>query len=230
MAHVVTCQYCGERFDRDKVTYVQLSARRYAHASCYLRLKEEENKKKLPQLEIIDPLRYVTCHYCKKSIDRKTEGDIVSLPNGKWAHGKCQEAEDTRERTPQEKLNDYIKKLFNMEYVPPRAQKQIAAWVTDYNYTYSGILKSLIYYYEVKGHPFDESVTAGGIGIVPYVYRDAYNYYYSIWEAKQKTQYLVDNDAIQQFIPKTVEIKIAEPKRVPVRRRELFSFLDEEEI
>jgi hypothetical protein len=50
--------------------------------------------------------------------------------------------------------------------------------MSKYNYTYSGIHRSLEYFYEVKGNSLDKA--NGGIGIVPFVYQDAYNYYYSL--------------------------------------------------
>ena len=56
-------------------------------------------------------------------------------------------------------------KLFNSDYVYAKIQKQIKDYVTNYNYTYSGIHKALVYYYEVKGNVFDEGKAQGGIGI-----------------------------------------------------------------
>ncbi len=32
--HMVTCIYCGDRFNRDKEAFIQISARRFAHAKC----------------------------------------------------------------------------------------------------------------------------------------------------------------------------------------------------
>jgi hypothetical protein len=95
--------------------------------------------------------------------------------------------------------------------------------MSKYNYTYSGIHRSLEYFYEVKGNSLDKA--NGGIGIVPFVYQDAYNYYYSLWLAKEKNK--LKN--IEEFVPKTVEVKIPIPQR-KVKKRKLFSFLDEEVI
>ena len=47
MAHYVNCIYCKKRFDRDKVSTVQVSARRYAHKECaenYENNKSQEEK------------------------------------------------------------------------------------------------------------------------------------------------------------------------------------------
>ena len=119
-------------------------------------------------------------------------------------------------------------KLFNSDYVYAKIKKQIKDYVTNHGYTYSGIHKALVYYYEVKGNKFDEGKAQGGIGIVPFVYQNAYNYYYAIWEAQQKQKNIVDTASVEQYIPRVVEVKIPVPQR-QVKKRKVFSFLDEEE-
>ena len=120
-------------------------------------------------------------------------------------------------------------KLYNTDHVLPRIKQQIKKYVEEYGYTYSGIMKALIYYYEIKGNKFDFAKTNGGIGIVPFVYEKAYNYYYSIWEAQQAQQrQLSESSSIDVYIPKTIEVHIPIPQREE-RKRKLFTFLDEEE-
>ena len=41
-------------------------------------------------------------------------------------------------------------KLLGENYINPRVRKQLNQYVEEYNYTYSGMLKALIYFYEVK--------------------------------------------------------------------------------
>lgn len=218
MAHNVICPICQGRFDRDKVEYVQVGARRYAHAACALRKAEEEST---PVPEIVNPLDNVICKYCNKPMNRKDE-DCVALGNGKYAHKKCVEIEDSRELTEQEKLERYIMKLFGTDYVHQRVKRQINDFIQQYNYTYSGIRKSLVYWYEVKGNSIDKA--NGGIGIVPYIYQDAYRYYYALWEAKQKNK---DKD-IESYKPEEIVVRIPAPQR-NIKKRKLFTFLDEEE-
>lgn len=170
MAHPVKCLYCSETFDRDKVEFTQVSARRYAHKHC-----AEEREK-----------------------------------------GKSKEEKDL------EQLEEYIRKLFNETYINARIRKQIKDMRERYNYTYSGILRSLIYFYEVKGNSLEKA--NGGIGIVPYVYKDAYNYYYEIFVAQQKNN---DKD-VKDYIPYTIEIEIESPKMRP-RQSHKFTFLDRED-
>ena len=48
-----------------------------------------------------------------------------------------------------------------------------------YNYTYNGIAQSLHYFYNVKGNDIKKANNA--ISIVPYVYLDAFNYFYDLY-------------------------------------------------
>lgn len=153
----------------------------------------------------------------------RKDADCVVVSEGKYAHKKCVELEDKRELTDKEKLDRYIMKMFGTEYVHQRVRRQINTYISDYNYSYSGIQKALIYFYEIKGNSLDRA--NGGIGIVPYIYQDAYNYYYALWEAQQKNQ----GKDISNFIPKEKVITISPPQR-KIKKRKLFTFLDEEEM
>ena len=175
---------------------------------------------KLPELEIIDPTDIVVCRYCKKTFNKK-ETEFVKVGE-KYSHKICAELEDKREKTDSEKLDIYIMQLYNTDFVSPRIRKQINQYVNDYNYTYSGIHKALKYYYEIKKRPLDTRYT--GIGIVPYIYQDAYNYYYALWLAQQKNE----TKQIEKYVPQVWEVHIPVPQR-QVKKRKLFSFLDEEE-
>lgn len=216
IAHFVHCYYCSNRFDRDKVNHVKVGARRYAHAVCAEKaaaLNEEE----MP--EIIKAGSTVTCHYCKKSFN-KDQVPYEKLSDTRYAHKTCYLKEMTRERTDEEKLADYIMDLYKLDYVPPLVKKQINSYMEEYKYTYSGMLKALIYWFEVKKNPFIEEK---GIAILPFVYKNAYNYYYAIWEAQQKN----NGKNISDYIPKVREIRIPVPQR-NIEKQNYFSFLDEE--
>ena len=112
--------------------------------------------------------------------------------------------------------------MFKTTYVDARIQKQIKQYVEEYNFTYSGIKKALIYFFEIKGNSINKS--NGGIGIVPYVYQNAYNYYLALWQAQQKNS----DKVLQDYVPNIKEIVIPPPQR-NVKKRPLFTFLDEEE-
>jgi hypothetical protein len=142
----------------------------------------------------------------------------------RYAHTECsisEEQKKAKEELDKESLNNYIIKLFKIEYVDARIQKQIKQYVEEYNFTYSGIQKALTYFFEIKGNSIEKA--NGGIGIVPYVYKNAYDYYFSLWQAQQKNE----NKDIVAYIPTVKEIVIPRPQR-KVKKRELFTFLDEE--
>ena len=219
MSHIVLCPYCKQKFDRDKEEYALIGARRYSHAACMLR--EAEKDPTYIKKEIIDPLDNVKCAYCQNSMSKK-DTDCIMIGNNKYVHKACQELEEKREKTDKEQLEDYIKELFNITYIDPRIRAQIKKYIEEFNYSYSGIKKALIYHYEIKNG--DKSKANGGIGIVPFVYENAYNYYYSLWLAKQKNKDI----KIEQYTPKVKEIVIPRPQ-AKIKKRPLFTFLDQEE-
>lgn len=142
----------------------------------------------------------------------------------RYAHLTCAlaaENEKSQAEKDKEDLEKYIMELLGEEYISPRVRKQMNSYVDEYNFTYSGMKKALVYFYEVKGN--DRTKAKGGIGIIPYVYRDAYNYYYSLWLANQKNEHKVITD----YKPVVREVRIPPPQLKP-RKRRLFSFFEED--
>lgn len=165
----------------------------------------------------------VKCAICGMSFDANAE-PFVKVSSRRYAHQKCSENKEenlSQLEKDKEALDQYIMKLFNITYIDPRIRKQIKQYIEEYHYTYSGILKALVYHYEIKGGDIDKA--NGALGIVPYVYQKAYNYYYSLWEAQQKNKEKI----IEHYIPKVKEIIIPVPER-KIKKRKNFSFLDEE--
>jgi hypothetical protein len=152
----------------------------------------------------------VKCTVCGESFDRDKvqavrsgarryahytclpEGELVPLPNAVVD----QDLVD---------LENYIKNLLGDDYNPARVKKQIKDYKNEYNYSYSGMLKALIWFYEVKGNSIEKA--NGGIGILPFVYQDAYNYYYSLYLA----QLVNEEKDVNQYKTKVREIVIKSP-------------------
>lgn len=165
----------------------------------------------------------VTCTKCGQRFDRdKVPFEIAG--SRRYAHKECplQDSEKTQEITDLNKLEDYIKIKFNEEYVNARIRQQINNYRLQYKFTYSGILKTLVYFFDIKGN--DLAKAQGGIGIVPFVYKEASKYYYDLFMAKEINK----GKDISQYKPEVVEIIISSPKRQP-HMRNLFQFLDEGE-
>jgi hypothetical protein len=60
--------------------------------------------------------------------------------------------------------------------------------------------------------------------IVGYIYREAYEYYYALWEAQRNNAGI----EVQAYIPAVKEIIIERPQR-KIKKRKLFKFLDLED-
>ena len=165
----------------------------------------------------------VKCKYCGLVFDRD-KVPFKQISERRYAHLTCAlaaENEKSQAEKDKEDLEKYIMELLGEEYISPRVRKQMNGYVDEYNFTYSGMKKALVYFYEVKGN--DKSKAKGGIGIIPYVYRDAYNYYYSLWLANQKNEHKVITD----YKPVVREVRIPPPQLKP-RKRRLFSFFEED--
>lgn len=161
---------------------------------------------------------YVKCPICGEKFDT-LKVPFVQVSVRRWAHASCAEKGKTKEETDREKLEAYIKFLLQIDYLPPRVYKQLKEFTEKYHYSYSGIHRTLQYFYEVKKN--DLAKSNQGIGIVPYVYQEAYNYYYAIWLAKQS------NAGKENQKSKVIEVRIPSPERRLFRKKK-FTFLDEE--
>ena len=169
-------------------------------------------------------MRPVKCLYCGEMFDR-TITDFVQVTKLRYAHKICYDkhiSDLSQEEKDITALHNYIKTLFNIESLTPRITKQIQTYHENNNYTYSGILKSLVYFYQIKGN--DISKANGGIGIVPYIYEEARTYYTAIWMAQQQNL----AKPIQQYKPNTIQVEIPPPIRKE-KKKKYFSFLDEGE-
>ena len=176
-------------------------------------------------------MKLVKCKLCEKYFDREKE-PFVRI-GARYAHKACQEkkeediknanlvVEDKRQKEKEQyrEILDFAKKHFGQSANYPLIQKQIHNFIVDNGYSYNGIYKTLVYYYDIKKNPTDKA--NGGIGIVPYVYEEAKRYYYYLYLTNNKNEEKeVKNESI------TVVSKPIQKKKDLGR---LFSFLDEEE-
>lgn len=166
----------------------------------------------------------VKCLYCDKYFHRELE-EYVQVNKTRYAHKACYErhtAEMSQEERDYEILVKFIKQLFSIDSITPKIKKQIEDYHDNKAYTYSGIYKSLVWFYQIKKNSIDRA--NGGIGIVPYVYEDARNYYAAMWQAQQQNK----AKPIEQWKPQVIEVHIPPPQSKPIKSNK-FSFLDDEE-
>ena len=135
--------------------------------------------------------------------DCEPDGEIVPLPP------KKEPKEKTEEEIQLDQLKDYIASKYGSRANWALINKQIKTFHEVNKYSYSGMLKSLMYFLEVKGNTVEKS--NGGIGIIEYCYQDAYNYYLSIYLAQQS------NDIA--YVPMIKEYVIPIPKARGIKNR-----------
>ena len=147
------------------------------------------------------------CAICGKEFDRNA---IQAVRHGtrRYSHWTC---EPDGELVPMEKkdedlqkLLEYINILFKGQQNQAKVNQSIKKFHSEFGYSYSGIQKALYYFYEIKHNSIDKA--NGGISIVPFVYKDAYNYYYDLFMAQQR------NENKKPFIERVREIIIKPPK------------------
>lgn len=168
----------------------------------------------------------VKCPYCNEYFDRDSEPYI--LIGRRYAHPGCA-AKAEQEKPQLEKDKDEVyevcKRIFGKELSYMTTMRLFEKYIDPngkYKFTTSGVIRTLVYYYEILKNPVTKEAN-NTIGIVPFVYQQAYDYYFKIWEAQESNK----NISFEEFKPKEVVINIPDPK-CEVKKRKLFSFLDEE--
>lgn len=169
----------------------------------------------------------VKCAVCGESFDLNSIQGVRATKT-RYAHQKCFPKGElvpmvgSTVKNPDEKaLNDYISKLYGKKANWVLIKKQIKEYL-GMGYSLKGIKTTLIYFYEVKGNDVEKS--NGGIGIVPYIYQEAYDYYYNIWETQQRAAQGVEK--LANSSSKEVTIKAPQPQRPP---HKLFKSIESEE-
>lgn len=130
----------------------------------------------------------VKCIYCKQQLERDSD-ECVKIRDRRYAHKTCAEGISAEERQKEEdksKLYKYIKELFGDRANWKTIEKQLEKFQNEDGYTYSGILKSLMFHYGIKKHSPNEGL--GNLAIVPYVYQQAYTYYYDMWLRQEQNK------------------------------------------
>lgn len=167
----------------------------------------------------------VKCSICGETFDRDLV-QAVRTGARRYAHATCDPTNKDLVplNKPEEdldlvKLKTYINDKFGKTANWAQINRQLKIYTTENNYSLSGILKSLIYFYDIKKNPIDKS--NGALGIVPFVYQDAYNYYLNLFIAQHQNE---EKD-IQAIVTKVREITIPLPKIIEKKR---FFNLDDE--
>lgn len=152
--------------------------------------------------------RMVKCYYCQQSVDK----DIAIRFEEKNFHNSCcQEYIDRKE------IYKYVAHLFgfkNENKPGPVIISQLKTFKEKYSYyTFKGILNALTYFYEIKKGSKEKANE--GIGIVPYVYDEAQEYYKKLNYKQEKVAETISKQLEQKSVILKVK-KQTEKKEKPL--------------
>ena len=153
----------------------------------------------------------VKCKYCEIIFDADQEPYVYIESSRRYAHKNCYE-NFTSQLTQNEK-----------DYVNAKIMNQIQSYKQTYGYTYSGIYKCLQWWFEIKKHPIEDA--NDGIGIVPFIYEEVFDYYHRLWLAHEANS-IYD---IKKYNPKKKEVIIPPPSISQKSSHKEFKLLEEEE-
>ena len=166
----------------------------------------------------------VICPKCGIKFDRD-KIQAVKISARRYGHATCYPDNKNFVECPNLEsndliqLNEYIYSLFGENTNWALVKQQIKKY-QEQGYSLTGIKKALVYFYDVKHNSKDKA--NGGIGIVPFIYQDAFNYYYSLWQAQS-----INQTKHISALPKVKEVTIKLP--AVERPMKLFFSGDDEE-
>ena len=122
--------------------------------------------------------RHATCPRCNQIIEVKENFKVYK--NKKY-HIKCYKElvdelynKSKNDQDSKQELYEYICKLFNLKEITPLIKIQLDKYYTEYEFTYDGMLYTLQYFYGIMENDINK---CEGIGIIPYVYQEAKEFY-----------------------------------------------------
>ena len=110
----------------------------------------------------------VKCAFCKSETDKIEKNEAVRIDDKNF-HSSC-----AKKYVDRKELNEVICRIFNFEKPGPRINVHISKFVKE-GMTYKGMTNALIYFYDIKKNSVEKS--NNGIGIIPWVYEEAQNYF-----------------------------------------------------
>ena len=136
----------------------------------------------------------ITCTYCRKKYVLN-EAKVIWYNNQYYDHDCYRQfCEKFLKSNPEQiindkaKLLDHISKTFDEDYINQKLSIDLAGLLRK-NFTYQGILASVIYYTDIKKQKFSSEY---GIGTVNLIYAEAKRYWQQYYDNKEK----LDNQTV----------------------------------
>ena len=161
----------------------------------------------------------VKCLLCNKNFER-TKEPCIQIGN-RYVHKKCTliYPKKIKELLDREDFYACVKTIYGPKYNYQMINRQAENFIETYGYTWYGMTKSLQWFYEVQDGSKDKS--NDGVGIIPYVYDKAKEYYKTIAETQKKNSETILRQPV-------IEVKAKSPRgwKQPPR---LFDWEDDDE-
>lgn len=158
----------------------------------------------------------VECRQCHvRDIDRNKDpdGETWIMPSKNWYyHRKCYE--NWKRSTPETDeeyrkfIYDFIARDLKVSYNYHMCNAQINKFVKENGFTVKGIFFTLKYFYQIKGGDWNKG--NGGIGIVPFVYKEACTYWY---EQEKRTAGITEQIVLQMREAAKTQKKVVVQKK-----------------
>ena len=150
----------------------------------------------------------VICSICNKRFDANVE-EYVKTSARRYAHKECA-VKDEFKKGIIIQIHNKMQGLLKENYNRTKIDRSIKTMLKD-GKTEIGILRTLEYWYDIKGNTPEKA--NGGISIVDWVYGDAMNYYDRQKRYKEQSA----NSSIKDYIDETKIIKVhPKPIKKPV--------------
>lgn len=130
----------------------------------------------------------VKCFFCGEYFDREKE-PCVKVKERRYAHQACfnnQDAQLIQEEKDKDMFYKYVKHIYGANYNYMMINKQAESFIKEYGYTWSGMAGTLHWFYDINHGSVEDG--HGGVGIIPYVYDQAKEYYLTISKAEEKNK------------------------------------------
>jgi len=165
----------------------------------------------------------VKCPYCGVYFSREFEEYYYHEKSKRYYHVNCYKKYEA-ERAHVDNLNEYIIKLFKLKATGPRINSQIKKYIEELGFSHLGILNSLKYFFDERGNSIDKA--NGGIGIVPYVYEEANNFYRvknAMQAGIEKTvnEYKISKDYQKTILVDREDLKVKKRKKNEIHIEDL---------
>lgn len=148
--------------------------------------------------------RYTLCPYGGHI--NSSQKDYVRDEKGKYFHKDCYELQ-----TQRNELVAYLCFILKLKSPGPLINGQISNFLKQ-GMTYKGIENALRFYFDVQGHTDKRDLWNKSIGIVPYVYQDAQNYYNELEKKKAKLKREVEVNKEVVVVARMAPKEIKKPK------------------